>query len=155
VEPQATAKKIELSLLPPPGSLRVTADRHRLRQILVNIVGNAIKFTPELGTIRVGALYDGGVASIQVRDTGIGIPADRLAAIFDPFVQVEDGLTRTASGAGLGLAISRDLARAMGGDLTVESEIGKGSTFSVVLPVVEGESVLSSPGAVSYSSSVG
>jgi signal transduction histidine kinase len=59
-----------------------------------------------------------------------------LQAIFEPFVQVEDGLTRTASGAGLGLAISRDLARAMGGELTVESEMGKGSTFSITLPVV-------------------
>ncbi len=136
VEPQAVAKKIELALLPPPDSLRVTADRHRLRQILVNVVGNAIKFTPEMGTIRVGAIADGSVVRIQVRDTGIGIPADRQQAIFEPFVQVEDGLTRTASGAGLGLAISRDLARAMGGDMTVESETGKGSTFSVVLPIV-------------------
>jgi signal transduction histidine kinase/CHASE3 domain sensor protein len=136
VEPQAVAKKIELSLLPPPDSFRVAADRHRLRQILVNIVGNAIKFTPETGTIRVGALVDGSKAMIQVRDTGIGIPADRLQAIFEPFVQVEDGLTRTASGAGLGLAISRDLARAMGGDLTVESQIGMGSTFTVWLPLV-------------------
>jgi signal transduction histidine kinase/CHASE3 domain sensor protein len=136
VEPQATAKKIELALLPPPDSLRVTADRHRLRQILVNVVGNAIKFTPELGTIRVGAVADGTVARIQVRDTGIGIPEDRQQAIFEPFVQVEDGLTRTVSGAGLGLAISRDLARAMGGDMIVESELGKGSMFSIILPMV-------------------
>ena len=65
----------------------------------------------------------------------MGIPTDRLQAIFEPFVQVEDSLTRTASGAGLGLAISRDLARAMGGDLQVKSEIGKGSTFTLVLPL--------------------
>jgi signal transduction histidine kinase len=65
----------------------------------------------------------------------MGIPADRLQSIFEPFVQVEDSLTRTATGAGLGLAISRDLARAMGGDLKVESELGKGSTFTVVMPL--------------------
>jgi signal transduction histidine kinase len=135
VEPQAAAKKIELALLPPPDSLHVLADRHRLSQVLVNVVGNAIKFTPEMGTIRVGALMDGTKAMIQVRDTGIGIPADRLQAVFEPFVQVEDSLTRTAAGTGLGLAISRDLARAMGGDLTVESELGHGSTFTIWLPV--------------------
>lgn len=136
VEPQAAAKKIELALLPPPDSLRVVADRQRLEQILVNLVGNAIKFTPESGVIRVGALDANGNAVIQVRDTGVGIPADRLDAIFEPFVQVDAALTRTATGAGLGLAISRDLARAMGGDLTAESELGKGSTFSVILPAV-------------------
>jgi signal transduction histidine kinase len=136
VEPQATAKKIELSLLPPQESLRVSADRQRLQQILVNLVGNAIKFTPELGTIRVGARAVDEKVVIQVQDTGVGIPADRLQSIFEPFVQVDAGLTRTVAGAGLGLAISRDLARAMGGDLTVESELGKGSTFSVTLPAL-------------------
>jgi signal transduction histidine kinase len=135
IEPQASAKQIELALLPPDDSLAVFADAHRLRQILVNIVGNAIKFTPEMGSIRVGALRDGESAVITVRDTGLGIPADRLKAIFEPFVQVEDGLTRTASGAGLGLAISRDLAKAMGGDISVESTLGQGSTFSVRLPL--------------------
>lgn len=135
VEPQAVKKQIELSLDAPPDSLRVMADRQRLQQILVNLVGNAIKFTPERGVIRVGALGNGEMATIAIRDNGVGIPADRLQAIFEPFVQVEDSFTRTASGAGLGLAISRDLARAMGGDLKVESELGRGSTFSVVLPL--------------------
>src|SRR6185503_645626 len=135
VEPQATAKKIELALISPPETFCVTADRQRLQQILVNLVGNAIKFTPEAGVIRVAAREYGDKALIQVRDTGVGIPADRLQSIFEPFVQVDDGLTRTASGTGLGLAISRDLARSMGGDLVVESELGKGSTFSVVLPM--------------------
>jgi signal transduction histidine kinase len=72
---------------------------------------------------------------LEVRDTGSGIPADRLQAIFEPFVQVDGGHTRTHSGVGLGLAISRDLARAMGGELTVESELGVGSTFTIVLPL--------------------
>ena len=135
VEPQAVKKGIELSLVPPSDALAVRGDRHRVQQILVNLVGNAIKFTPENGMIQVGAQRNGTTAIVSIRDTGRGIPADRLQAIFEPFVQVEDSLTRTASGVGLGLAISRDLARAMGGDLMVESELGKGSTFSIVLPL--------------------
>jgi len=135
VEAQATKKRIELSLEPPPDPLFVTADRHRLQQILVNLVGNAIKFTPESGAIRVGAAGDGDLATIKVRDTGPGIPADRLQAIFEPFVQVNEGHTRPHAGVGLGLAISRDLARAMGGELAVESVVGGGSTFSVKLPL--------------------
>jgi signal transduction histidine kinase len=135
VEAQAVKKNVELSLLPPPPGLIVMADRQRLQQILVNLVGNAIKFTPENGMIRVAAQKDTTAAHVFIQDTGKGIPADRLQSIFEPFVQVEDSLTRTASGAGLGLAISRDLARAMGGDLTVASELGKGSTFTIVLPL--------------------
>jgi signal transduction histidine kinase/CHASE3 domain sensor protein len=136
VEPQAAKKNVELALLPPAAGLVVMADRQRLQQILVNLVGNAIKFTPEYGMIRVGAQKDTTTANVFIQDTGMGIPADRLQAIFEPFVQVEDSLTRTASGAGLGLAISRDLARAMGGDLKVDSELGKGSTFTITLPLV-------------------
>ena len=135
VEPQAAKKNVELALLPPMPGLVVMADRQRLQQILVNLVGNAIKFTPEFGTIRVGAQKDTTHANVGIQDTGMGIPADRLQSSFEPFVQVEDSLTRTAAGAGLGLAISRDLARAMGGDLTVDSELGKGSTFTIVLPL--------------------
>ena len=132
VEPQAAAKNIELFLLSPVGSLRVLADRQRLQQVLINLVGNAIKFTPERGVVRVSALRLGEHVVLRVRDTGMGIPTDRLDAIFEPFVQVDDGLTRAQAGAGLGLAISLDLARAMGGDLTVESVVGEGSTFSIV-----------------------
>jgi signal transduction histidine kinase len=139
VDPQAVAKRITLTLVPPPTSICVTADRHRLQQILINLVGNAIKFTPEGGTVRVDALDGDGRATIRVSDTGLGIPADRLQAIFEPFVQVDSEFTRRASGAGLGLAISRDLARMMGGELTVESGLGRGSTFSVSLPALNGE----------------
>ena len=110
------------------------ADRHRLKQILVNLVGNAIKFTGDGGTIRVDASRRRRSRDDSCRDSGVGIPADRLDAIFEPFVQVDDGHTRAHSGVGLGLAISRDLARAMGGDLTVESTLGVGSTFTVQLP---------------------
>jgi signal transduction histidine kinase len=135
VEPQADKKRLELSLLPPPDSILVRADRHRLKQILVNLVGNAIKFTHDGGTIRLDAVADGDCAKIRVTDTGVGIPPDRMSAIFEPFVQVDDGHTRAHSGAGLGLAISRDLARAMGGELTAESTLGVGSTFTVALPI--------------------
>jgi signal transduction histidine kinase len=136
VEPQAAAKRVTLTFVPAPARLRATADGHRLQQILINLVGNAIKFTPEAGTVRVEAMRDGARAKIRVSDTGLGIPADRLQSIFEPFVQVDAEFTRTASGAGLGLSISRDLARMMNGDLTVESGLGKGSTFSVSLPAV-------------------
>jgi signal transduction histidine kinase/CHASE3 domain sensor protein len=136
VEPLAAAKNIRLSL-ERADSLRVMADRQRLQQVLVNLVGNAIKFTPEGGTVRVTAKRDSGQVAIQVSDTGPGIPADRLNAIFEPFVQVDSALTREQSGAGLGLAISKDLTRAMRGDLTVESELGIGSTFSVKLQLAD------------------
>ncbi len=135
VEAQASKKGIDLQLAQPDAALVVTADRHRLQQILVNLVGNAIKFTPSSHTIRVSAASEGELARIRVSDNGPGIPADRLQAIFEPFVQVNDGHTRPHSGVGLGLAISRDLARAMGGELTVESELGAGSTFYVTLPL--------------------
>jgi signal transduction histidine kinase len=144
VEPQAAAKRLRLSFAPTPTKIRVTADRHRLEQILINLVGNAIKFTPEGGAVRVEVTNSGGRATLRVIDTGVGIPADRLQSIFEPFVQVDSEFTRTASGAGLGLAISRDLARMMGGELTVKSEVGKGSTFSVSLPTASDASIPSS-----------
>jgi signal transduction histidine kinase/CHASE3 domain sensor protein len=138
VEPQAAAKGVALNFTPAPKQISARADRHRLQQILINLVGNAIKFTPEGGTVDVDCVRDSGRVKVRVSDTGVGIPSDRLQSIFDPFVQVDSEFTRTASGAGLGLAISRDLARMMGGDLTVESVLGKGSTFSVTLPDTDG-----------------
>jgi signal transduction histidine kinase/CHASE3 domain sensor protein len=135
IEAQASKKGLDLHLIQPDAPLIVSADRQRLQQILVNLVGNAIKFTPSARTIRVTAVSEGEMAQIRVSDNGPGIPPDRLQAIFEPFVQVNDGHTRPHSGVGLGLAISRDLARAMGGDLTVESEMGAGSTFYVTLPL--------------------
>jgi signal transduction histidine kinase len=107
-----------------------------MRQIMVNLVGNAIKFTNPGGAVRLVVRPEANRIRFDVHDNGVGIPADRLNEIFEPFVQVDDALTRTASGAGLGLAISRDLARAMGGELTVQSEPAKGSVFSVSFPAV-------------------
>jgi PAS domain S-box-containing protein len=110
------------------------ADRDKLQQILLNLLSNAVKFTEAGGEVRVSAEADGHVVRLRVRDTGCGIPPERLEHVFDPFVQLDQRLTRTSEGTGLGLAISRDLARAMDGDLAVESEVAVGSTFTVTLP---------------------
>ena len=136
VEPQRAARSLDLRLeLPPADSVPAArADADKLQQILLNLLSNAVKFTASGGCVTVGlrALPDGRVAT-SVRDTGLGIPSDRLDAIFEPFVQVGRALNNPGEGTGLGLAISRDLARGMGGELTVESALGVGSTFTLVL----------------------
>jgi signal transduction histidine kinase len=104
-----------------------------VQQILVNLLSNAIKFTAAGGEIRVEARAHGDRVHLTVSDTGIGIPADRFEAVFEPFVQLARGAAGGREGTGLGLAISRDLARAMGGDLTVESTLGVGSRFTLTL----------------------
>jgi signal transduction histidine kinase len=122
------------------GEIEVSADRSRVRQILVNLIGNAIKFTPESGRVWLACRRQGGEMHLEVADTGRGIPADRLAAVFEPFVQVDRaGIAPALQGVGLGLAICRQLARGMGGDVRAASEEGKGSTFTLVLPVLETE----------------
>jgi signal transduction histidine kinase len=100
----------------------------------VNLMTNAIKFTSPQGAITLECAREGARIRVQVRDTGRGIPADKLSTIFEPFVQVARSAGAPSEGVGLGLAISRDLSRAMGGDLAVESEVGKGSTFTLTLP---------------------
>ena len=139
VEPQAAEKRIAIELeLPGPGDLaaEVWADPERLGQVLLNLLSNAVKFTPAGG--RLGVQWcplagDGALGELRVWDTGIGIAADRLETIFEPFVQAHRGLTRAHEGTGLGLTISRDLARGMGAELSVDSEEGAGSTFAVTL----------------------
>jgi PAS domain S-box-containing protein len=140
VEPQLAAKQLAFDVdLPEDGGgppVLVWADRDKLVQILLNVLANAVKFTPSGGRVQLRLGPDERVperARIDVHDTGVGIPADRLEAIFDPFVQVNASLTREHQGSGLGLAISRDLARGMDGDLTVESTLGAGSTFTLHL----------------------
>jgi signal transduction histidine kinase len=115
-------------------ALRVRADREKLQQILLNLLTNAIKFTEPGGEIRVACSAQQGKVRISVTDTGVGIAADKLASVFEPFVQIDQRLTRPHEGVGLGLAISRDLARGMGGDLAAESTLGRGSTFTLTLP---------------------
>ncbi|HWJ23241.1 MAG TPA: CHASE3 domain-containing protein [Gemmatimonadaceae bacterium] len=141
IEPQARARSIRLERSPDGDGLVVCVDRDRLAQILTNLLANAVKFTPPGGRVGVAWAARGDDTSrprleVRVSDTGIGIPADKREAIFEPFTQLDRGLTRSAEGTGLGLAISRDLARRMGGDLTVESTPGEGSTFTLTLPRV-------------------
>ncbi|MEP6999430.1 MAG: GAF domain-containing sensor histidine kinase [bacterium] len=109
-------------------------DPERLQQILVNLLSNAIKFTAPGGTVAVTCEVVGSKVLVKVADTGMGIPPDKLEQIFEPFVQLARGQTTGIVGTGLGLSISRDLARAMGADLTVESILNEGSTFTLSLP---------------------
>jgi PAS domain S-box-containing protein len=134
LEPQMAAAGLR-STTEIPAGLTVRADREKVQQILINLLTNAVKFTPANGTIRVTAdIVDRQRVAVRVIDTGIGIPADKLASVFEPFIQVDASHTRQTEGSGLGLAISRDLARGMGGDLSAQSEAGRGSTFSLLLP---------------------
>jgi signal transduction histidine kinase len=135
VMPQARSKGLTLAVHAAPPGLAVRADAEKLRQILVNLASNAVKFTPAGGRIEISCTGAGGRARIQIRDTGMGIPPDKLDTIFDPFVQVRSDLSRPHEGTGLGLAISRDLAVRMAGDLTIESSLGVGSTFTLTLPM--------------------
>ena len=107
-------------------------DAGKLRQITLNLFGNALKFT-ERGTIGV-ELVDGDVVTLSVWDTGSGIPADQHERIFEPFAQIDGSTTRRAGGTGLGLTVSRGLARLLGGDLTVSSRPDGGSRFELTLP---------------------
>jgi PAS domain S-box-containing protein len=131
--PQAEAKAITLTVHSPSPDLRVLGEREKAGQVLVNLLSNAVKFTPSGGRIDLAYEIRDDAVTFRVSDSGPGIPADSLNRIFEPFVQLDSGLTRRAEGAGLGLAISRRLARLMGGDLTVESEVGKGSSFAFTL----------------------
>jgi signal transduction histidine kinase len=131
---QAAAKGIEFRVTPGDDGL-IQADPEKVRQILLNLYSNAVKFTAAGGSVRTTWRVNGDHADIEVADTGIGIEADRQENIFEPFLQVDADLTRQQQGTGLGLSISRELARGMGGDLRVESEIGRGSRFVVTLPL--------------------
>jgi signal transduction histidine kinase len=135
VEPQLGARQLRHELDVPP-DLLAYADREKVQQILLNLLSNAIKFTPADGCVSVDAFVDPARDDrvyLRVRDTGVGIPQDRLEDVFEPFVQVDVSHARRAEGTGLGLAISRDLARGMGGDLRAESEEGVGSSFTLTL----------------------
>jgi signal transduction histidine kinase len=146
VRPQAAAKAIQLSATcDGDRNAPYVGDQARVQQILINLLSNAVKFTPSHGRVRIqcgtsdtgpalGSPTAGRWTHFTVEDTGIGIPKVKLESIFQPFMQVESGYTRTHGGTGLGLTISRRLARLMGGDLTVESYEGEGSRFTLSLP---------------------
>jgi signal transduction histidine kinase len=131
----ASTKDLGLRVQPSDDDAAVWADHVRVRQILVNLVTNAVKYSPTgAGGIVLSSTAGPDVVSIHVSDAGPGIPRERLGAIFEPFVQLENGRRDRQGGVGLGLAISRDLARGMKGDLTVESTLGAGSRFTLTLP---------------------
>jgi len=133
LEPQAQAKRLYLRVDADPDLRQVVTDGDWLRQVLINLAGNAIKFTPQGGvTMRAARAGDSVIVSVQ--DTGVGIAADQQERIFDEFYQTDQSNTRTAGGTGLGLTISRRLTHLLGGQLVLSSVPGEGSTFSVVLP---------------------
>ncbi len=136
VGPQIRAKSIVMTLGPVDDGLEVLVDEEKFRQILLNLLTNALKFTPKGGCVNIDSRRHGAAAYVVVRDTGRGIAAENLVSVFEPFVQVDRHVTpESEQGVGLGLAISRELARGMKGDLTVESEPGVGSSFTVTVPL--------------------
>jgi signal transduction histidine kinase len=137
VRPDLARRRLAFTWAGCDSTLTVYADPVKLRQLLLNVLGNAIKFTPHNGRIDVSAARSGDRAIIRVADTGIGIPADKIDRIFEPFFQVQSGTTREYAGVGLGLAIARDFARAMGGDIAVESIDRKGTVVTIHLPLLE------------------
>jgi signal transduction histidine kinase len=134
VAPQAGARGLHLDRDRCPPEITVSSDRDKLQQVLLNLLGNAIKFTAPGGHIMLGCEIRADTVLVHVTDTGAGIAPEKLEEIFEPFVQVDTRLTRVHEGVGLGLAISRDLARGMGGELSVKSTLGRGSTFTLSLP---------------------
>jgi CheY-like chemotaxis protein/anti-sigma regulatory factor (Ser/Thr protein kinase) len=140
VEPTVKSERVRLVKALPPELPPLVTDEDKVRQILINLLSNAVKFT-EAGTVTVSARPEDGRVIIVVKDTGIGIPPDKLELIFEEFRQVDAGTTRRYAGTGLGLSISRRLARLLGGDLTVESTFGSGTTFTLAVPS------LATPGA--------
>jgi signal transduction histidine kinase len=140
VSHEARKKTINIEVAEVDPSLIVRADPNKLRQILLNLITNAIKFTDTGGTIRVSAARAENGVCLRVADTGIGIAAENLPRVFDPFFQVDQGGTRKYPGVGLGLSIVRDAVLAMDGETGIESEQGKGTTVTITLPSADSTS---------------
>jgi PAS domain S-box-containing protein len=135
VSPQATAKQLALRTQVTGPLGQVVGDERRFEQVLLNLLSNAIKFTDRGEVTVVAECHDDGMLQLQVRDTGIGIRREDLQTLFQPFRQVDSGLSRRHEGTGLGLAISRRLTELMGGQISATSVPGRGSTFTVILPI--------------------
>jgi signal transduction histidine kinase len=136
VEPLAHQKRLTFALTVPDSPIRMTSDVDKIRQILVNLAGNAVKFT-DVGGVRLELQRRNDDVCFSVCDTGIGIASDDRGRLFKPFAQLDTGLTRRHGGTGLGLYISHSLAELLGGRIDVESKVGRGSTFTLVLPTDE------------------
>ena len=133
IEPLARARNLDLVVHTPADPLLASTDAAKLRQIILNLLSNAVKFTDH-GSITLDLRRDDGDIVLSVTDTGIGIPSEEQARIFEPFRQVGDVYTQKSTGTGLGLSVSRELAKLLGGDVTVDSTPSEGSVFTVVLP---------------------
>jgi signal transduction histidine kinase len=133
--PQATAKRLDLRMSLPPEPIVVQTDPGKLRQILLNLIGNAVKFTSE-GEVELRVWKNDDSVFFVVRDTGPGIPLKELDRVFEPFTQIDQSRTRTQGGTGLGLPVSRKLAHLLGGEVMLESQLGEGSSFTLQLPLV-------------------
>jgi len=134
VATEINRRQLTLDIARVEPELCVQADPHRLRQVLLNLVTNAMKFTPAGGRISLAAAAVSDKVRITVTDTGIGIAAEHLPRVFEPFYQVDQGGTRRYPGLGLGLSIVRDAVLAMNGEVSIDSENGKGTTVTVTLP---------------------
>ncbi|RME98666.1 MAG: sensor histidine kinase, partial [Chloroflexi bacterium] len=136
LRPQAVAQCLQITEHHPSTEITVCADPDRTAQILVNILGNAIRYTPEEGCITVNVRASESAAVVEITDDGQGIPADDLPYIFERFYRIDRSRARNSGGSGIGLTISRHLAWAMGGDLVAASDgPGRGSTFTLTLPL--------------------
>jgi signal transduction histidine kinase len=137
IEPLAAEKNVTFSVVRLDSPLAIETDPGKVRQILVNLLSNAVKFTDPGGTVTLRARDIGRQVEFTIADTGIGIPPQYLNRIFDTFWQIEQKATRRAGGTGLGLAVSRQLAHLLGGEISVSSVVGRGSVFTVWLPARE------------------
>jgi len=135
VAPQFAKKGVSYTHRRGDPSLTAFADREKVQQILVNLLANGVKFTPAGGAVELDWRIENESLFVRVRDTGCGIPPDKIEQIFEPFVQLRAPGSVPGGGTGLGLPISRDLARAMGGDVTATSTLGAGSVFTLKLPL--------------------
>jgi len=134
--PEAARKQIALTLEMQPEPVRVVGDADRLTQVMVNLVINAVNYTPDSGSIFICLNIENNLAQIRIIDTGMGIGPEHMRRIFEPFFRASEGAVR---GTGLGLSISREIARLHGGDIVVHSEVAKGSTFILSLPLAIAE----------------
>jgi PAS domain S-box-containing protein len=133
--PQIQKKNIKFNYKSENRALWISADENKFRQIISNLLSNAVKFTPAEGSIEISSRQEDDLAIITVKDTGIGISEDGLENIFKPFVQIESSLSRTFEGTGLGLTLVKRYVEMHGGSISVESKLGKGSSFRIELPV--------------------
>ena len=138
IRQQSISRRLQLLVAIEPNVTTCTADKRRLKQILLNLLSNALKFT-DVGSVTLKVDKKSGYIRFAVTDTGIGIAQEEQAILFQPFQQLNSGMNRQDKGTGLGLALARNLAQLHGGDITVESELGSGSCFTLLLPVSQSE----------------